>query len=203
MLSNLINQEIGIFHSTWVSQMVLKSLLYHNTSYLVSFSLMTLNGIKTPTIYAQKLEGDCGSWVLRRLLQHNFNQWQLFDVYQKEVRSILEMGVPVWHSSLTKVLSNKIENIQKLAFKLILKDKYQNYKNACKLLSTDTLKNRRTAICTKFALGNLKSGNSLFQEVDPQVHPTRRKRKVVEYRCNTNRFYRSSLPYLSRLINSV
>ena len=136
-------------------------------------------------------------------MQHNFNQWQLFDVYQKEVRSILEMGVPVWHSSLTKVLSNKIENIQKLAFKLILKDKYQNYKNACKLLSTDTLKNRRTAICTKFALRNLKSGNSLFQEVDPQVHPTRRKRKVVEYRCNTNRFYRCSLLYLSRLINSV
>ena len=34
-------------------------------------------------------------WVLRRLAKHNFNQWQLFDVYQKEIRSILEVCVPV------------------------------------------------------------------------------------------------------------
>ena len=142
-------------------------------------------------------------WVLRRLAQHNFNQWQLFDVYQKEIRSILEMCAPVWHSSLTKVQSNKIETIQKLAFQLILKSRYQSYKNACKLLGTDTLKDRRTAICTKFALKNLKSSNSLFNEVDPEVYSTRRKRKVIEFRCNTNRFYRSSLPYLSRLINSI
>ena len=142
-------------------------------------------------------------WILRRLAQHNFNQWQLLDVYNKEVRSILEMCVPVWHSSLTKVLSKKIEAIQKLAFKLILKEKYKSYKNACQLLNTDTLKDRRSAICTKFALKNLKSGNSLFTQVDPQVQPTRRKKKVKEFRCNTNRFFRSSLPYLSRLINSV
>ena len=142
-------------------------------------------------------------WVLRRLAKHNFNQWQLFDVYQKEIRSILEMCVPVWHSSLTKVLSNRIENIQKLAFKLILRDRYQTYKNACKILQTETLKNRRTSICTNFALKNFKSEYSLFNAVDPQVQPTRRKRKVVEYKCNTNRYYRSSLPYLSRLINAV
>ena len=140
-------------------------------------------------------------WVLRRLAKHNFNQWQLFDVYQKEIRSILEVCVPVWHSSLTKLLSNRIENIQKLAFKLILRDRYQTYKNACKILQTETLKNRRTSICTNFALKNFKSDYSLFNAVDPLVQPTRRKRKVVEFRCNTNIYYRSSLPYLSRLIN--
>ena len=118
-------------------------------------------------------------WILRRLAQHNFSQWQLFDVYQKEVRSILEMCVPVWHSSLTKVQSNKIEAIQKLAFKLILRDRYQNSKNACKLLKTDTLKDRHTALCTKFALKNLNSDNSLFTEVDPLVQPaTHRKKKL-------------------------
>ena len=115
-------------------------------------------------------------WIVRRLAQYSFSQWQLSDVYQKEVRSILEMCEPVWHSSLTKVQSNKIEAIQKLAFKLIHRDRYQNYKNACKLLKSDTLKDRRTALCTKFALKNLNSGNSLFTEVDPLVQPaTRRK----------------------------
>ena len=141
-------------------------------------------------------------WVLRRLDQHNFSQYQLFDVYQKEIRSILEMCAPVWHSSLTKSQSRKIESIQKLAFKIILKSKYQNYSNACMLLCTDTLKERRSIICQKFAQKNLKSSHSFFQEVDPDAPHTRNRKKVVEYKCNTNRFYRSSLPYLSRLINS-
>ena len=81
-------------------------------------------------------------WVLRRLNQHNFSQFQLFDVYQKEIRSILEMCAPVWHSSLTKSQSRKIENIQKLAFKIILKNQYQSYTHACTLLGTDTLKDQ-------------------------------------------------------------
>ena len=142
-------------------------------------------------------------WVLRRLDQHHFSQWQLYDVYQKEIRSILEMCAPVWHSSLTKSQSGKIENIQKLAFRIILKNNYQNYANACTLLGTETLKERRVKLCTKFALKNLDSSHSFFKKVDPQAPQTRNKKKVVEFKCNTNRFYRSSLPYLSRLINSA
>jgi len=142
-------------------------------------------------------------WVLRQLSQFDFNHWQLFDVYQKEVRSILEMCAPVWHSSLTKALTRKIENVQKLAFKIILKKAYTNYKAACQTLGTDTLKNRRTMICTKFAQKNLKSASSLFKKVEPQSTSLRKPRKVVEFKCNSNSFFRSSLPYMSRLLNSV
>ena len=59
-------------------------------------------------------------WILRRMLQYNLNTETMFDVYTKEVRSILELAVPVWHSGLTKKQSRDIERIQKIAFKIIL-----------------------------------------------------------------------------------
>ena len=94
-------------------------------------------------------------WILRRLMKYHLTTAQLFDVYQKEIRSILELGVPVWHSSLSKALTRKIENVQKLAFKIILKNEYLNYESACIQLGTQSLKERRTMICNKFALKNI------------------------------------------------
>ena len=41
-------------------------------------------------------------WILRRMKNMNLDMFQLFDVYTKEVRSILEMAVPVWHPGLTR-----------------------------------------------------------------------------------------------------
>ena len=76
----------------------------------------------------------------------------LFDVYTKEVRCKLELAVPAWHSGLTKQQSADIERVQKIAFRLILGQKYENYKQACNLLSTQTLEERRVKLCFKFAL---------------------------------------------------
>ena len=48
--------------------------------------------------------------ILRRLKKFNIKTFQLFDVYQKEVRSILKYAVPVWNSVITKQQSNQIES---------------------------------------------------------------------------------------------
>ena len=83
--------------------------------------------------------------------------FQLFDVYIKEVRSVLEMAVPVWHSSLTKKQTADIERIQKVAFRLILESQYRSYQSACDKFKTETLHNRRIKLCLKYARKNLKS----------------------------------------------
>ena len=67
---------------------------------------------------------------------------ELFDVYIKEIRSVLELAVPVWHPGLTKSQTNKIENVQNLAFKIILQKHYNNYQQACMQLSALTLAER-------------------------------------------------------------
>ena len=63
----------------------------------------------------------------------------MFDVYIKEIRSILEFAVPIWHSGLTRKQSIAIERIQKLALKIVLQEDYLNYKNVCNVFSADTL----------------------------------------------------------------
>ena len=82
---------------------------------------------------------------------------QMFDVYTKEIRSIVEMAVPVWHSGLTNQQTSDIESVQKVAMRIILQDQYENYKSACQTLSAQTLSERRTKLCYKFASKNLKS----------------------------------------------
>ena len=139
-------------------------------------------------------------WILRRLKSFNLEKTILFDVYTKEIRSIVELAVPVWHSSLTVSQSNSIEQVQKLSFKIILGNQYNSYPEAIQFFGTSTLKERRLTLCKKFALKNVKSDKSLFKLCDLNSQ-TRSKKKVHEFKCNTTRFERSSLPFLAKLIN--
>ena len=87
---------------------------------------------------------------------------QMFEVYCKEIRSIVEFGVPIWHPGLTKKDSCDIERIQKVAFKIILEDYYTDYTEACLYFNTTTLKLRREKLCIIFAKRNLKSKRSFL-----------------------------------------
>ena len=60
---------------------------------------------------------------------------QLFDVYTEEIRSILEMAVPVLHSGLTNQQTADIESVQKVAIRIILQNKYETYELACETFS--------------------------------------------------------------------
>ena len=139
-------------------------------------------------------------WMLRRLLKFDLDIDQMFDVYIKEIRSILEMAVPVWHGGLTKLQSSDIEHVQKVAMQIILQNKYVSYKLACKTLKTKTLEERRTQLCQKFATKNLKSPVSFFTKLRPTVN-TRQSRVVRDYKCNNKRYKKSSMPILASLLN--
>ena len=141
-------------------------------------------------------------WILRRLLNMDLDIHQMFDVYTKEIRSILEMAVPVWHSGLTNQQTADIESIQKVAMRIILQNKYITYQLACQTFSALTLSERRTKLCTKFATKNLRNENSFFTKVGTNVQTRQKSNLVREFKCNFGRFFKSSLPYLARLINS-
>ena len=61
-------------------------------------------------------------WVLRRMKILNIDSYTICDVYVKEIRSLLELAVPAWHSGLTQKQSVDIERVQKVAVKVILSD---------------------------------------------------------------------------------
>ena len=142
-------------------------------------------------------------WILRRMKVLELNQFQLFDVYIKEIRSILEMAVPVWHPGLTKLQSREIENIQKISFKIILQHRYKSYELACNTFNTVTLEERRTQLCYRFARKNLKSDHSYFTQITTNVKTRHNSTiRVKEVKCNFGRFSKSSIPYLARLLNT-
>ena len=59
-------------------------------------------------------------WTLRRMKNINVEPRLILDVYVKEIRSVLELAVPAWHSGLTVAQSEDIERVQKVAVSIIL-----------------------------------------------------------------------------------
>ncbi len=138
-------------------------------------------------------------WIIQRLKKLRVSLLQMKEVYEKEIRPILELSVQTWHSGLTKRQVKNIERVQK-TFLVIVLGHFASYQEACESLNLQPLEERRQILCLNFCRKELKKSNSLFSVTNKQVR-TRSAPLVKEYNCRTGRFYKSSLPYLSRLIN--
>ena len=140
-------------------------------------------------------------WILRRMKKLGMSDSFMIDVFTKEIRSILEMAVPVWNSGLTQVQVTAIERVQKTALYVMFDKNYINYDVACSLAGLESLDIRRENLCLKFAQKNVKSKNSLFTRPSSSFNTRSPNPLVNEYNCITARFQNSSLPYLSKLLN--
>ena len=113
-------------------------------------------------------------------------------------------GAHIWTSGLTKAQVNLIENIQKVALKIILGDFYVSYNVACTLLCVSPLEYRRTDLSTNFAIKLYRSPRSKeFFEPAKKVVNTRSDQQllVAEKKSNTKRCQNAPHNYLARLIN--
>ena len=152
-------------------------------------------------------------WMLRRLKSLGANNLELLDVYHKQIRSVMEMAVPVWEPGLSKLESKQIERVQKTAFYVILGDKFTSYDQSLETLSSDTLQDRRSKLCLNFAMKAIKHPkyNTWFSKSEPEPnHPKPNTRapkalptklKPVPFR--TDRFRDSPLPYLTQMLNEI
>ena len=132
-------------------------------------------------------------WCLRRLKKLGANHEDLLDVYFKQIRSILEYAVAVWHPALTGEDRLRIERVHKCALSII------------KQLKLDTLFSRRQNLCKKFAKKSLKHAKfSKWFKPNRKVTITRQKpRKFCELIARTDRFQKSSIGFLTRLLNNL
>ena len=127
-------------------------------------------------------------WLLRNMKESGLTDSQLVDAYKKEVRSLLELAVPVWNSGLTKNQCVQIERVQKNALSAILGFRYTSYELALKYLGLERLSVRREKICSKFISKNLQESTPLWFPVQ-KTHDTRSSSFLVkEYQCNTKSF---------------
>ena len=131
-------------------------------------------------------------WILRRLKYLGAKQSDLVDIYVKQIRSVLELAVPAWHSGINQIEKIDIERIQKSAAHIILGEEYESYRQAIKTLGLDSLVDRREKLCLKFAL-KAEKHNKFVKWFKPAVYPQNTRQDKVKY-C---RFRKSPLPFLT------
>ena len=149
--------------------------------------------------------GNSKLWMLRRLNVLGASQDDLVDVYYKQVRSILEFAVPVWHSSITNEERINLERIQKSACYIILRDQYYSYTSALKKLGMETLYSRRNKLCKKFARKSIKNDKFCnWFKVNTKVSCTRTQQtKYCKVYSRTVRFDKSPISYLTSILNNI
>ena len=143
-------------------------------------------------------------WCLRRLKNYGAKTEDLLDVYFKQVRCLLEYAVAVWEPSLTAEDSIKIERVQKCALAIILGQNFKSYKSALLQLNMETLAERRTRLCEKFSRKAQRHPKfSKWFKPNTRLSVTRSKKsRFCEVYFRTERFKKSPICYLTRLLNS-
>ena len=142
-------------------------------------------------------------WIVKRLKLNGANLSDLVEVYTKQIRSILEFGVPVWNSGLTTAEVLDIERVQKSFLHIALGDKYVNYSEALLASGLSDFEERRVQLCTNFAIKALRDPkhSHWFSLIEKQVNT----RSKVKFRTPTfkhERFRNSPISYLTELLNS-
>ena len=146
-------------------------------------------------------------WILRILKKLDIEPLYMLEVYTKEIRSILELAVPAWHSGLTVKQSADIERVQRVALSIILSDlntgkSKMSYDRALVTLGLEPLEVRRLKLCKSFAKKSLKSRHADMFSENKHKYSTRIRPQFKTLNCNTYRFFNSPLNYLTRLLNN-
>ena len=136
--------------------------------------------------------------LLNAVASYTSNTFDLKSIYLTYIRSILEQSAVVWHSSLTSKNRRDLERVQKAAVKVILKGKYTNYNNGLKKLNLQSLDKRRFS---KKCLSNEKVSKMFPTKINTHPMKKRKMKKYKENKTRTERYRKSAIPYMQRLLN--
>ena len=157
-------------------------------------------------------------YIIWKLKQFGLKEEELLTAWKVMLRPIAEYTVPLWHSGLTDMDSDKLETLQKRALGLILGTIYQNYRRYYKIngeavsyenalihCNLTSLNDRRRKLTDKFAIDTAinRRHKNFFEDKINTGPQTRSKPVVKEKYCETNRYFNSAIPYMSRTLNNV
>ena len=140
--------------------------------------------------------------ILRKLYEFDIPQDDLVMIYNLYIRSVLEFNSNVWFSSITNEERENLERVQRVACKIILKDQYESYSQALKILNLQTLSDRRQMLAVRFADKCVKNDKfkDLFPLNEKRMEVRSNEKYLVKF-ANTERLKNSSIPAMQRLLN--
>ena len=141
-------------------------------------------------------------WAIIKLKKAGISNQDILHFFFMKIRSVLESNCPVFHSMLTQEQTDDIERLQKIVTRVILVDQYSSYEQACRLLSIQTLKQRRIQLCLTFSLKILE--NEKFKDFfrpNQNFSDIRSQEKFQVPFAHTSRYQDSPKVYLTNLLN--
>ena len=144
-------------------------------------------------------------WVLRRMRALGVDRATMVEFWKSEGRVHLEMACPVWHSSLTLAQSRSLERCQRVAMAAIVGHWAPSLTDQLLDLGLQRLDVRRAQICVRFAQTTITKSRHKDMFTVASINLPRAKkvsRQFVEPIARTTMYRKSSVPYLTRLLNS-
>ena len=145
-------------------------------------------------------------WAVRRLVKCGASKEDMVDIYTKQVRSVLEFGVPVWNAALKKKQINDIERVQRTFTYIVFDGKNISYPDALLQLKLDTLEERRVNLCRNFAVRAAKHNKyQNWFKLSPNTEPNQASPPSLYQTpvARLGRFRDSPIPYLTKLLNET
>ena len=151
-------------------------------------------------------------WILKRRKTLGCPTAELIDVIKQQIISICETGLAWWGPMICKHESNMLERVLKTSLHIVYQNEYVNFKNALGLAKLCSLKTRRISQITKFSKKSYanprfnswfcKSANEqTHEEIRSTRHPKPPPPLLKPVPCRTQRYSRSSLPLMTRLLS--
>ena len=143
--------------------------------------------------------------ILHKLYEFNVPDSEMVNIYNLFIRSVLEQSCALWHYNLSEEDIVDLERVQKVACKVILKDRYIDYSHASEYLNLENLRSRREKLCLKFAKKCLKfeKNRGMFPLNTNLGQDTLRNQEKYEVQfASTSRLLKSSIPQMQRALNA-
>ena len=145
-------------------------------------------------------------WILRRLKALGCPVPELLDVLRQQILSICEGNVAYWGPMITKEESNMLERCLKTALHIIYQERYINFRQVLRLANMKSLKIRRVELITTFSKKAFRHSKfrGWFSESEARnIGAITREKPIPRLRpipCRTQRYERSSLPLMTKLL---
>ena len=140
--------------------------------------------------------------ILRNLYSFHVPTPELVNIYCLYIRTVAEQSCVVWGSGITSGEEYDLERVQKVALRIILKERYVTYSNALSITNLQTLKSIRVELMKRFAVKCTK--NSFTRDMfplNPSTVNTRNREKYFVQPARTDRLTNSTVPQLQRALN--
>ena len=143
-------------------------------------------------------------WILRRLKALGAKRHRLIDVLQKQVLSVLTLGVPAWDCMLTEQERTDLSRVLKTGLRIIWGSEYTTFEDILKKSNLKDLQDVRNKIVRKFIRKSEKHSkfSEWFVPQDPSRAVTRRVRtKYKPVTCRQKSYEKTPIPVLTAIAN--